>query len=259
MASQCVPGGNGHGSIQTRRSRAPHFAMPLYKQIQKAGCVDTTETTGSGPIAIKAMHVGIAPTIYEADPMTFSRIAIAVAVAALGSALLIYWPDAWTTASAQELHAPAPDFTGADRWYNSQPLTLNGLHGKVVLVEFWTRECINCLHVLPHTKALYDKYAKDGLVVVGVHTPEYEEEHDPAALQSAIYRYQITWPVAVDNDFRIWNAYGNSFWPALYLIDQNGRVVYSHIGEGDYDQTEQHVRELLGKAPSDTTASQALE
>jgi thiol-disulfide isomerase/thioredoxin len=180
--------------------------------------------------------------------MKFLRTAIALA--ALGSALLAYWPSAWTTASAQESvsQAPAPDFTGADRWYNSQPLTIAGLHGKVVLVEFWTRECINCIHVLPHTKGLYDKYAKDGLVVVGVHTPEYDEEHDPVELQAAIHRYGITWPVAVDNEYRIWNAYGNQFWPTIYLIDQNGRVVYSHVGEGDYDQTEQRVRQLLGKA-----------
>ncbi|GLQ46096.1 thioredoxin [Dyella lipolytica] len=179
--------------------------------------------------------------------MNFLRIAIAAA--ALGSALLAYWPSAWTTASAQEAVSQAPEFTGADRWYNSQPLTMAALRGKVVLVEFWTRECINCIHVLPHTKELYDKYAKDGLVVVGVHTPEYDEERDPAALQSAIRQFGITWPVAVDNESRIWNAYGNRFWPALYLIDQNGRVVYSHIGEGNYVETEQRVRQLLGKAP----------
>lgn len=175
---------------------------------------------------------------------------IAIAATALASALLAYWPAAWTaTASAQETAAQAPDFTGAERWYNSSPLTIQGLHGKVVLVEFWTRECINCIHVLPHTKALYDTYAKDGLVVVGVHTPEYDEERDPAALQAALRRFQITWPVAVDNESRIWNAYGNRFWPAVYLIDQNGRVVYSNFGEGNYAETEQRVRQLLGKAP----------
>ncbi|MBB6187609.1 redoxin domain-containing protein [Rhodanobacter sp. MP7CTX1] len=95
----------------------------------------------------------------------------------------------------------------------------------VVRVEFWTPECFDYPHVLPHTKAFYDKYAKDGLVVVGVHTPEYDEEHDPAALQSAIHRYQITWPVAVDDDYRIWNAYGDRLWPTFYLIDQNGHVM----------------------------------
>lgn len=179
--------------------------------------------------------------------MKFLRIAIAAA--ALASALLAYWPAAWTTASAQEtVVSQAPEFTGADHWYNSQPLTMGGLRGKVVLVEFWTRECINCIHVLPHTKELYDKYAKDGLVVVGVHTPEYDEERDPAALQLALHQLHVTWPVAVDNESRIWNAYGNRFWPAVYLIDQQGRVVYSHIGEGGYDETEQRVRQLLGQA-----------
>jgi thiol-disulfide isomerase/thioredoxin len=178
--------------------------------------------------------------------MNFLRIAIAAA--ALASALLAYWPGAGSTASAQEtVVSQAPEFTGADRWYNSQPLTMAGLRGKVVLVEFWTRECINCIHVLPHTKELYDKYAKDGLVVVGVHTPEYDEERDPAALQSALRQLDVTWSVAVDNESRIWNAYGNRFWPALYLIDQQGRVVYSHIGEGGYDETEQRVRQLLGQ------------
>jgi thiol-disulfide isomerase/thioredoxin len=195
-----------------------------------------------------ATRTGAATHYREAHPMNYLRIAIAAT--ALASALLAYWPAAWTaTASAQETVAQAPDFTGAERWYNSLPLTIQGLHGKVVLVEFWTRECINCIHVLPHTKALYDTYAKDGLVVVGVHTPEYDEERDPAALQAALRRFQITWPVAVDNESRIWNAYGNRFWPAVYLIDQNGRVVYSNFGEGNYAETEQRVRQLLGKAP----------
>lgn len=174
---------------------------------------------------------------------------IAAVVTALGLALISLWPKAWTTVQAQETTnaVPAPDFTGADRWYNSPPLDLNALRGKVVLVEFWTRECINCIHVLPHTKALYEQYGKDGLVVIGVHTPEYAEEHEPAALQAALREYQITWPVAVDNESRIWNAYGNQFWPAVYLIDRDGRLVYRHYGEGNYGQTEQRIRALLGK------------
>jgi thiol-disulfide isomerase/thioredoxin len=191
--------------------------------------------------------------------MTFLR--IAVALVALSTALVALWPDTWTTtASAQELAspAPAPDFTGANRWYNSAPLTREQLRGKVVLVEFWTRECINCIHVLPHTKALYDKYAGDGLVVIGVHTPEYDEERDPALLQSAIRQWHIPWPVAVDNDYRIWNAYGNRFWPAIYLIDRNGHVVYHHIGEGDDDEIERHVRQLLGGKKNSASATQIL-
>jgi thiol-disulfide isomerase/thioredoxin len=174
---------------------------------------------------------------------------IAIAVLALGSALIAYWPGSWSIASAEDIAGtPAPEFPAGEPWYNSQPLSLKDLHGKVVLVEFWTRECINCIDVLPHTKALYDRYAKDGLVVVGVHTPEYDEERDPAALREALHHYQITWPVVADNDHRVWNAYGNQYWPAIYLIDQTGKVVYFHLGEGDYATTEQRVRQLLGKA-----------
>ncbi|GGA39510.1 redoxin domain-containing protein [Dyella nitratireducens] len=173
---------------------------------------------------------------------------IAAVLAALGAALITFWPNAWTAASTEQPvgGTPAPDFTGADRWFNSAPLTLEKLHGKVVLVDFWTRECINCIHTLPHIKTLYDKYASQGLVIVGVHTPEYDEEHDPALLQKAIDQYQITWPVALDNSYRIWNAYGNRYWPAIYLIDRRGHVVYYHVGEGNYDDTEQRIRQLLG-------------
>jgi thiol-disulfide isomerase/thioredoxin len=176
---------------------------------------------------------------------------IAAAAAVIGAALVASWPGAWTAANAQGVTttAPAPNLTGATRWLNSPPLSLDQLHGKVVLVEFWARECINCIHVLPHTKALHDKYAKDGLVVVGVHTPEYDEERDLASLQKALHQFQIDWPVAVDNDHRIWNAYGNQYWPAIYLIDRNGRLVYSHFGEGNYDETESRVRQLLEQAP----------
>ncbi len=169
-------------------------------------------------------------------------------LAALGAVLIAFWSTAWTTPHEEVpiVSSLAPDFTGADRWFNSPPLSLDKLRGKVVLVEFWTRECINCIHVLPHLKALYDQYASQGLVVVGVHTPEYDEERDPALLRQAIDQHRITWPVAADDDYRIWNAYGNRYWPAIYLIDQRGHVVYSHVGEGNYDGTEQRIRQLLG-------------
>jgi thiol-disulfide isomerase/thioredoxin len=178
-------------------------------------------------------------------------IRLALAAVAVAAALVISFPGNWNgTARAQEpgAAAPAPEFAGVDRWFNSPPLTIAGLRGKVVLVEFWTHECINCLHVLPHTKALYEKYAKDGLVVVGVHTPELDEERVPANVEAAIHRYGITWPVAMDNGYQTWNAYGNQFWPALYLIDRDGRVVYRHFGEGNYQETEERVRQLLEKA-----------
>ena len=175
---------------------------------------------------------------------------IAAGLVALAAAFIAVWPRLWSTASAQEpaTRTLAPDFAGANRWLNSPPLSMEKLRGKVVLVEFWARECINCIHVLPHTKALYEKYGKNGLVVVGVHTPEYDEERDARSLQAALNEFSITWPVAVDNDMRIWNAYDNRYWPAIYLIDRDGRVVYSHFGEGDYEETDKRVRVLLGEA-----------
>jgi thiol-disulfide isomerase/thioredoxin len=193
-----------------------------------------------------AVRWALPPIHTDRSLMTSFR--MTAALVALGAALVTFWPNAWTTPSTEATTAStsAPDFTGADRWFNSAPLSMDKLRGKVVLVEFWTRECINCIHVLPHTKALYDRYASKGLVVVGVHTPEYDEERDPALLRQAIDRDQITWPVAVDNDYRIWNAYGNHYWPAIYLIDQRGQVVYSHVGEGDYDGIEQRIQQLLG-------------
>jgi thiol-disulfide isomerase/thioredoxin len=171
-------------------------------------------------------------------------------VAAFSAALVAAWPGVSGIASAETpaANSTAPGFDGTTRWFNSPPLSMQSLRGKVVLIEFWTRECINCVHVLPHTKALYDRYAADGLVVVGVHTPEYDEERDASALKDAIGALDIKYPVAMDNDYRIWNAYGNRFWPAIYLIDREGHVVYRHVGEGDYDRTEARIRQLLGKA-----------
>lgn len=184
--------------------------------------------------------------------MTFLRSAITFM--AIGMALVAAWPSRWATAGVEESTveesatvAPAPEFGGTEPWLNSPPLSLGELRGKVVLVEFWSRECINCVHTLPHTKALYDKFGKDGLVIVGVHTPEYEEERDPAGVKAAIRDFDIHWPVVIDNDYRIWKAFDNRFWPALYLIDRNGRIVYRHYGEGNYDATEQRVRQLLAK------------
>jgi thiol-disulfide isomerase/thioredoxin len=139
----------------------------------------------------------------------------------------------------------APEFKGIGQWLNSSPLTLQQLRGKVVLVEFWTYSCINCIHVLPHTKAWHAKYRDQGLVVIGVHTPEYGYEKQLSNLQAAVKRFGITYPVAQDNDYRTWNAYGNRYWPALYLIDQDGRVVYQHFGEGEYATTEARIQQLL--------------
>jgi cytochrome c biogenesis protein CcdA/thiol-disulfide isomerase/thioredoxin len=144
---------------------------------------------------------------------------------------------------------PAPDFNGIFEWLNSRPLTIQGLRGKVVLVDFWTYSCINCLRTLPHVEAWDRLYRKDGLVVVGVHTPEFAFESVPANVRAAVKRLGVRYPVALDNNYDTWNSYSNEYWPAKYLIDRNGHVRYAHFGEGSYGVTEENIRELLGEAP----------
>ena len=139
----------------------------------------------------------------------------------------------------------APEFRGINHWINSDPLTMTQLRGKVVLVEFWTYSCINCIHVMPHVKQWHKRYKDQGLVVVGVHTPEYGYEKILGNVQDAVKRFGIEYPVAQDNGYKTWNAYGNRYWPALYLIDQDGRVVYQHFGEGGYAETEARIQQLL--------------
>jgi thiol-disulfide isomerase/thioredoxin len=144
----------------------------------------------------------------------------------------------------------APDFAGIDHWLNSSPLTMSGLRGKVVLVDFWTYSCINCIRTLPYVESWYQKYAADGLVIVGVHTPEFAFEHDTGNVTAAIARFGITYPVAQDNEFQTWAAYNNQYWPADYLIDAGGHIRETHFGEGDYAKTEASIRTLLSEAGS---------
>jgi thiol-disulfide isomerase/thioredoxin len=143
--------------------------------------------------------------------------------------------------------AAAPEFAGIDNWINSAPLSMQQLRGKVVLVDFWTYDCINCQHVLPYVKGWHQKYKDQGLVVVGVHTPEYGFERNLNNLKTAVQRNAISFPVAQDNRYATWGAYNNQFWPAFYLVDKKGDVVYSHFGEGDYAQTEATIRKLLAQ------------
>jgi cytochrome c biogenesis protein CcdA/thiol-disulfide isomerase/thioredoxin len=145
----------------------------------------------------------------------------------------------------------APDFTGNQRWFNTRgdaPLNLRGLRGRVVLVDFWTYTCINCIRTLPYVRAWDERYRKDGLTVVGVHTPEFSFEREAGNVERAIAQNQLHYPVAQDNDYATWDAWGNQYWPAKYLIDARGRVRYTHFGEGDYDKTESAIRALLAEA-----------
>lgn len=140
----------------------------------------------------------------------------------------------------------APEFTGIDNWLNGPPLSMAQLRGKAVLVDFWTFDCINCQRTLPYVKEWDRKYRDKGLVVVGVHTPEYAFERKFDNLQTAVRRNGIVYPVAQDNGYATWNAWNNVYWPALYLVDRNGQVVYSHFGEGGYARTEAQIRKVLG-------------
>ena len=143
-------------------------------------------------------------------------------------------------------YGPAPDFAGISSWFNSRPLTIADLRGKVVLIDFWTYSCINCLRTLPHLEAWYRTYRRDGLVIVGVHTPEFAFESEPSNVRAATTRLGVKYPVALDPKYGTWNAYGNQYWPAEYLIDRSGQVRAAHFGEGKYDETEENIRVLLG-------------
>lgn len=141
---------------------------------------------------------------------------------------------------------PAPDITGKT-WLNSSPLKLADLRNKVVLVEFWTLGCSNCRNVEPYVKKWHDKYASQGLVVVGVHTPEFGYEKELDNVREYVKSRNIQHAVVIDNDFAIWNRYNNRYWPAMYLLDKTGAVCSVKIGEGDYDKTEQTIRQLLAE------------
>ena len=141
--------------------------------------------------------------------------------------------------------ATMPDLAGATLWINSPPLTPESLRGKVVVVDFWTYSCINCLRSLPYIQAWYGKYKDSGLVVLGIHTPEFPFEKDEANVRKAVAELGIAYPVAMDNDYRIWRGFHNKFWPAHYFIDATGRIRYHHFGEGEYDQSEAWIRGLL--------------
>ena len=154
----------------------------------------------------------------------------------------------------------APDFTGTQRWFNTpggKPLTLAGLRGRVVLVDFWTYTCINCLRTFPYVRAWDAAYRDRGLTIVGVHTPEFRFERDAGNVRDAIAQNKLRYPVAQDNEFATWNAWGNQYWPAKYLIDAKGRVRYVHFGEGDDDKTEAAIRSLLAEAGAERLGGDA--
>ncbi|MBR2118173.1 MAG: thioredoxin family protein [Pseudomonadota bacterium] len=178
----------------------------------------------------------------------FTRMLSVAALALMASTLPGRSNEAAAAGSAvqvAEITTTAPEFTGLGNWFNSQPLTLASLRGKVVLVNFWTYGCVNCVNTLPHVTQLYAKYKDKGFVVVGIHTPEFPFEHSANNVQAALKRHGITYPVAQDNKSATWNAYRNQYWPAQYIVDQSGKIVYSHAGEGAYDEIDRTVGKLL--------------
>jgi len=168
--------------------------------------------------------------------------AAVVAAIALG----VTWRPLGTAATGPP--RSAPDFVGIERWLNSEPLTMQALRGKVVLVEFWTFACSNCVRMLPHVSGWQREYAERGLVVVGVHTPETDFEQMGEQLERALARHQITYPIAQDNAYATWRAWDNHYWPALYLVDRKGKIAFSHFGEGDTETIEAAIRRLLDES-----------
>lgn len=174
-----------------------------------------------------------------------ARTTAAAAMVGLGTAL----ESASASALGQVSPYPAPPLRGQGEWFNSAPLQLSSLRGKVVLIDFWTHACVNCLRTLPFVQRWHARFAAQGLVVIGVHTPEYAFERSPAAVAQAIERLGIRYPVMQDNAYGTWNAFRNQYWPAVYLVDRSGAVVFQHAGEGAYDEIEATLLRLL-KTPA---------
>lgn len=152
------------------------------------------------------------------------------------------------TSASVHVEGPLPPFTGAVAWINSPLLTPESLRGKVVVVDFWTYTCVNWLRTLPYVRAWAAKYKDAGLVVIGVHTPEFSVEKDLSNIRRAAQQMRIDYPIAVDTDYAVWNAFHNEYWPAVYVADTQGRIRFHQFGEGEYERTEKVIQELLGEA-----------
>jgi len=163
------------------------------------------------------------------------------------------------TADSVQSEGVLPPLDGAVAWLNSPPLTADGLRGKVVVVDFWTYSCVNCLRTLPYVRAWYDKYKDQGLVVIGVHAPEFAFEKDLDNVRRAVSDLKVDYPVAIDNDYAIWRGFNNEYWPAHYFIDAQGRIRHHHFGEGGYEESEATIRALLEEAHGGVMANAVLD
>ena len=215
-----------------------------------AACGAEPTATLPPPTTMPGPTAAADPATAAADPATTTAVDATTIDAATATA-------APTAAPASEALPPcdgrrggsigncAPEFSGINAWINSDPLTMQELRGRVVLIDFWTYTCINCIRTYPHLKAWHSRYSDDGLVIIGVHSPEFEFEADYDNVVEASENDGIIWPVAQDNEFEAWRSYSNRYWPAKYLVDKDGVVRYTHFGEGDYAETETMIRELL--------------
>ena len=193
--------------------------------------------TGPEPAPTPTVSVGELAAIVEAKPVADT---------------IEQGPEPTAEVQRERVEGPlAAEPVGINAWINSDPLTLEQLRGKVVLVDFWTYTCVNCIRTFPFLKLWHSRYADDGLVILGVHTPEFEFEKDFANVLEATEENGIEWPVAQDNDYATWQAYENRFWPAKYLVDQDGVIRYTHFGEGKYAETEEEIRKLLEESGAD--------
>ena len=199
---------------------------------------DTAETTGP-PATQESPSIPVAAQATQVQPSTLSVLAATKSPAANA--------DRKVGGAVGDL---APEFGGIDAWINGGPLTMAELRGKVVLIDFWTYTCINCIRTYPYLKQWNSRYADDGLVIVGVHTPEFDFEKVYDNVVEATQNDALVWTMAQDNDYITWRRYSNRFWPAKYLIDKDGVVRYTHFGEGAYAETEAVIRELLAEAGS---------
>jgi thiol-disulfide isomerase/thioredoxin len=142
----------------------------------------------------------------------------------------------------------APEFQDIKGWINSEPMSLASLRGKVVFLDFWTYSCGNCVRTLPYMRELHERYAREDLVVIGIHTPEFEFEKNPTSVTNAVEKSGLRYPIALDSNNTTWRLYGNHYWPRQTLVDTNGVVRYEHVGEGDYGEIDRKVKELLREA-----------
>lgn len=190
------------------------------------------------------------------DEFNAKKLAPVAAIASDSGVMAVKAPQGFRSDLPVEGQFPSLD--GAVEWLNSPPLTTEQLRGKVVLVDFWTFSCINCIHTVPYVRAWAEKYKDQGLVVIGVHAPEFAFERKIDNVRQAISDFKIGYPVAVDNNFEIWKAFQNSYWPAHYFIDAKGQIRYHHFGEGDYDTSEKVIQDLLAEAKSQQADNQAI-